>query len=373
MIIDRHITKELGLNFLAITCILLFVALSNRFVHLLAKVAIGQLPSNLVFQVVALYIPELLAALAPLGLFVAILFSLGRLHADSEMVVLFTSGLNWQYLSKVVLKFALVVAVIVLFFTTWLIPNIVQYREDVISNGEAIGIMQAIVPGQFQVLDGGALVFYVEDITKKPTTKLAKIFIAEQPDNRATDQQATVVITADHGFLQHKTINNVQDFFLVLKNGRRYTGRPGDLNYTVVTFAEYGRAVENTPSDPITKQEEFTSTLRLLKSKKLANIAELQWRFSLPISVLILALLAIPLAKVSPRQGRFAKFLPAILLYIAYFNLILVAKRWVAAGTISPYYGIWLVHFSFFALGGIFLAHASGRLSQLFNSSKGPQ
>ena len=181
MIIGRYITKEIICNFLVVTGILLFVALSNRFISLLAKVAIGQLPGNLVLKVVGLYIPELFSWLAPLGFFIAVLFTYSRLHADSEMAVLFTCGVDWYHITKVVLKLAGVIAVGMLMLTTWIMPNIAEYREHVLAEGETIGIMQAIIPGQFQLLDGGRIVFYVEDLAQDKKEQLSRIFIAEQP------------------------------------------------------------------------------------------------------------------------------------------------------------------------------------------------
>ncbi len=367
MIIDRYITKEVALNFLAVTSILLFVALSNKFVSLLAKVAVGQLPSNLVFKIMGLYMPELLASLAPLGLFIAILFAYGRLHADSEMSVLFTCGVDWTHITKVALILASGLAFCDLMLTAWIIPNITKYREEVFAQGEAVGIMQAIVPGQFQMLDGGRLVFYVEDLERNNKGQLAKVFIAEQLQVNNTEQKISL-ITAANGYLEHKGGTEAQDFFLVLKDGRRYTGMPGTMDYTVVEFTEYGRGVENNTGESTINTEELMSTIELLHSNKLGDIAELQWRLSLPLSVLILGFLAVPLAKVRPRQGRFAKFLPAILLYIAYFNMIIVTKRWVGVGALSPYCGIWCVHIVFFLLACLLLAKASGRLTQWYQT-----
>jgi lipopolysaccharide export system permease protein len=367
MIINKYITKEVLLNFITITSILLFVALSNRFINLLAKVAVGQLPGNLVFKVVALYIPELLSSLMPLGFFVSVLFAYGRLHADSEMSVLFTCGVDWAHITRIMLWSASIVAFIVLVFTTWLIPNITDYREQVLAQGEAIGIMQAIVPGQFQLLNDGKLMFYVEDINKDKKEQLANIFIAEQPQMNELNKPISL-ITAANGYIEHKSdTQTADDFFLVLKNGYRYTGSPGSLNYTVVNFVEYGREVR-TEEEQTTKvdTEQLIPTLQLFHPNTLGEIAELQWRLSLPLSVIILGILAISLAKVSPRQGRFAKFLPAILLYISYFNLMLVTKRWIASGALSPYCGIWVVHLGFFVLGTGLLAKASGRLFQIY-------
>lgn len=365
MIINKYITKEILLTFLAVTGILLFVAISNRFINLLAKVAVGQLPGSLVFKVVGLYFPELLASLAPLGVFIAVLLVYGRLHADSEMAVLFTCGIDWAHITKISIKFASIIAAIILLLTTWLIPTITEYREQVLAQGEAIGIMQAIVPGQFQTLNSGKLVFYVEDVNKDNANKLVKIFIAEQPEASISKAKFSL-ITAAAGYLQPK--NNKQitdDFFLILQNGHRYTGTPGALNYTKIDFSEYGREVKTVTNGANFEKEQLIATRKLLFASKLGEIAELQWRLSLPLSAVILGILAVSLAKVSPRQGRFAKFLPAILLYIVYFNLMLVTKRWIGAGVLTPYLGIWVIHLGFLGLSGLLLAKASGRLAQL--------
>ena len=367
MIINRYVTKEVLLNFIAITSILLFVALSNRFISLLAKVAIGQLPSNLVFKVIGLYIPELLSSLAPLGFFVAILFAYGRLHADSEMSVLFTCGVNWFYITKIAFVLSGIVAFIVLIFTSWLMPTIAEYREKVLAEGEAVGIMQAIVPGQFQLLNNGQLMFYVEDLAKDNKEQLTKVFITEQPQGGNFDKSLSL-ITAHSGYIQHKKDAATEDFFLILKDGHRYTGVPGNMDYTVVDFAEYGREIKTEAEETDTTAEQLLSTKQLWYSNKPGEKAELQWRLSLPLSVIVLGLLAVSLAKVSPRQGRFAKFLPAILLYIAYFNLMLVSKRWIGAGKISTCIGIWWVHFLFLLLGCLLLALVSGRLSQAYQT-----
>lgn len=347
------------LSFMAITVILLLIALSNRFAVFLAKAATGELPVGLVFRLVLLYIPELLSFLIPLGLFIAILFTFGRLHADSEMTVLAACGLSWGFISKLTFYISLSVMVVTALLSLWLVPQITLYREKVLSEGEALAVMQSLLPGRFQMFNEGNMVFYIEDMKSKDKT-LKGIFIAEQPSAHSKkEENGWALITAKEARLERD--QDSKNFYTILNEGYRYQGKPGLGNYTVMQFEEYGRTAEPT-SGQVPETQKLKSTKALLHSGILEDAAEFQWRLSIPISVFILAFLAIPLARVNPRHGRFAKFLPAIVLYIVYYNLFTLCKRWVASGTLMPGIGVWWVHGLFLMLALFLLSKESGFL-----------
>lgn len=71
---------------------------------------------------------------------------------------------------------------------------------------------------------------------------------------------------------------------------------------------------------------------------------ELLWRIGMPVSAIILALMAIPLSYVNPRAGRSANMLIAILIYAIYSNMISVSQAWVAQGKLSFWIGVWAAH-----------------------------
>jgi lipopolysaccharide export system permease protein len=363
-LIARYITKEVLWNSLVITGILLLVVLSNRFAIYLAKAATGELPIGLVFQIVVLYIPELLSYLIPLGFFMGILFAHGRLHVDSEMIVLAACGIGWRAIIQMTLLLALFILLLTAALTLWAVPHVADIREQALSKGEAFGVMQSLLPGRFQTFAEGKLVFYLEDAAPKQET-LKGIFIAERPEQTKSDSKNNQVmphgwalITAEQAHIKRDPISH--DYYVVLKNGDRYQGLPGSADYTLVQFQEYGRLIpkehESTQNDAL----RLKNTSTLLHSSLKEDAAELQWRLSLPLTVPILALIAIPLACVHPRFGRFAKFVPAIAIYILYYNLFTISKRWVTAGTLSTMLGVWWVHVIFIALGLILIGKESG-------------
>ena len=99
------------------------------------------------------------------------------------------------------------------------------------------------------------------------------------------------------------------------------------------------------------------------KNKNTTFAAEFQWRLAMPISVFILSLLAIPLSEVKPRQGKYARLIPAIFIYIIYANLIFVARVLIQKGSLPAFIGIWWVH-------GLLLLVALGLLAQFFGWTK---
>ena len=111
-----------------------------------------------------------------------------------------------------------------------------------------------------------------------------------------------------------------------------------------MTFDSYG--IRLTPSTWHLNDWPFTASTRELWHER-ANrraAAMLQWRLAMPISVFLFVLLAVPLSEIRPRQGKFAKFIPAILIYIAYADLMFMGRAWIEKGTISPALGLWWIH-----------------------------
>lgn len=114
--------------------------------------------------------------------------------------------------------------------------------------------------------------------------------------------------------------------FLILQHGHRYSGVVGNRNFSVIDFDEYGKQLFPTASAG-SNVHGIQKTKEIWNSKVPEEKAEREWRLAMPISVIILSILAVSLAKVIPRQGRFAKFLPAILLYYYIFVMPMLCMR----------------------------------------------
>jgi len=85
-------------------------------------------------------------------------------------------------------------------------------------------------------------------------------------------------------------------------------------------------------------------TAALLASPNPKYQAQLQWRLSMPLMCIVLTAVAVPLARLKPRQGRYARVGLALLIYLVYSNLISLGQAWIARGAIPAALGLWWAH-----------------------------
>lgn len=341
VIIFRYLIKEVYGTLLASTLVLLLLLISNQFVHYLTAAAAGAVPLHTVLQIMSLQVPLLLGLLLPLGLYLGILMAYGRLYADREMTTLFACGLSHKQLIGMTLAFSGVVCMVVALLMFWVQPLVESYKRQIYIEAATSSPLERIIPGQFTPIQD--LVFYAQKLSRDHK-QLQQIFAAQRgkkPD--ASGLYPWTLVIAHKG--QQAIDAQNDDKFLVLKEGYRYSGVPGAADWQVAQYASYGVRIEQN-AIPEDKRAETIPTLHLWQQRhnNPKYEAELQWRFALPISVLLLALLALSLSKVNPRQGRYAQLLPAFLLYIIYADLIFVGRAWLQKGKIAPELGLWWVH-----------------------------
>jgi lipopolysaccharide export system permease protein len=100
---------------------------------------------------------------------------------------------------------------------------------------------------------------------------------------------------------------------------------------------------------------EAESTLALLESADREKRAELHWRIAVPVMCVVLTLLAVPLSRLRPREGRYARFLQAVLIYFVYSTMLSAAKVWIARGTVPEELGLWWVHVALIGLSLLYI------------------
>jgi len=329
---------------LAVTLILLLIVMSGRFIKYLAEAAAGGLAAEVLFTIMAYRLPGFLELILPLGLFLGILLCYGRLYMDSEMTVLAACGMSMRRLVIYTLAPAILIAGVVGYLSLNLSPWGAKRVEDIFRAQDARTEFDALIPGRFQELGSSDRVTYTETLSKD-RKQMHNIFISQ----RLEKKQSLVLLVAETGSQYVDELTG--DHFLLLENGYRYEGTPGDPEYRVTQYQQYGVRI---PPPTVRKRRlksELKSTTELLGSEDSRDIAQLQWRISLPLLVLVLPLIAIPLSRVDPRQGRYLRLLPAIFLYMGYLILLTTVRSALAEGNISPYLGLWWVHLLFLGIG----------------------
>jgi lipopolysaccharide export system permease protein len=350
VLIFRYLAREVFITLAALTTILLFIFMSNQFVRYLNRAASGQIPAMFIMKLMMLELPNLMGLLLPLGFYVALLIAYGRLYADSEMTVLQACGYGPNQLLKHSFFMASLVAFVVMMIMLWASPLIAVERAKLLRTSGVQTLIQTIVPGRFREIPGGNQVFYVEDMNRAHTIA-SNVFMARYLEKEGKPQWD--ILWADKAFAEtdHKTFED----YVILQNGQVYQGMPGHSDYQVVEFERYKARLPH----PILgiKNDIRTadsSTLWPINNSDPRKAAELQWRLSVPLMVLALTLVAVPLSRVNPRSGKYAKLLPAIVIYIIYANFMFVARDWMIQGKIPVWLGMWWLH-ALVAILGILL------------------
>lgn len=340
MLIFRYLAKEVFITLASLTAILMLIFMSNQFVHYLNRAASGQIPAIFIVKLMMLEMPNLMGLLLPLGFYMSLMIAYGRLYAESEMTVLNACGYGPNQLLKHSMMMALVVAAIVTLIVLWGGPIIAVERAKLIRTSGVQTLIQTIVPGRFNSVSGGRKVFYVESISRDHT-KAQHVFLAQLSEKKGKRQWD--VLWAEKAFSQ--TDKDTLESYVVLENGRDYQGTPGHADYQVAYFDRFKARLPH-PVVAIKNdvRTEPTSELWPINKDNLPNAAEMQWRLSVPLMVITLTLVGVPLSRVNPRTGKFAKLLPAIVLYIFYANFMFVTRDWIKAGKIPVWLGMWWLH-----------------------------
>jgi lipopolysaccharide export system permease protein len=352
VIIKKYLAKEIYAHLCVISGILVAIFLSNQIVLYLGRATAGKLTGGMLFKIMALEIPILLGFLLPIGLYIAILLAYGRLYVDSEMTVLQACGVSQKKLLTHTLTFASGVFLLVLVMNFYITPWLIRDKNKILATNPATIIINTLVPGRFKTLNDQNVV-YVENVDNA-TQAAENIFIAKRETKTvhqkingldvATKVPVWRVLSADKAYqMQSKTLDGS---FVVAEKGIEYSGVPGERNFRVVHFQQYGARI---PDAGVIQTKMSYDSLALgdLWAQAFSNkkaMAELQWRISMPLSVPILVLLALPLSRVNPRQGRYRKLVPAVLLYTVYANMQFVARGWLEDGAIPSYIGLWFLH-----------------------------
>jgi len=348
VIVFRYLSREVLLTLSAVSAVLLVIIMSGRFIKYLAQAASGALDPGSLFLIMGFRLPGFLQLILPLGLFLGILLAYGRLYLDSEMTVLSATGMSQQRLFRMTLFPATVVALLVAWLSLSLSPQGANQFQLLINQQDAMTEFDTLVPGRFQALRDGTRVTYTEQLSDD-RINLAGVFITQK--NLSSDgskDRGISVLVAEKGKQQ---ISPEGNRYLILENGYRYDGKPGQADYRAVKYDTYGVLLPKPEVSEEVTDRDAMPTASLLGSDDIRARTELQWRLSLPLLVFIVTLMAVPLARVNPRQGRFLKLLPAILLYMAYLTILISARSALEKGKIPPTLGLWWVHGIFLAIG----------------------
>lgn len=350
-ILDRYLAREVTQTLFGVAIVLLSIFLSRLLVGYLAEAAAGEIPSDIILTLIALKSIKYLTLILPLSLFLAILLVQGRMYRDIEMVAITACGVGIMRLYRPILAITMVLLILLTALSLYALPWTEQTEDRILAEAEKNLEVTGIEAGRFREGTTGERIIYVEEISED-RSQMRNLFI------QTSVRERTVLLSSERGRLELNT--NTNDRYLVMLDGYRYEGTPGEADYKAIRFREHRLLIKPNAVTSAEQRRNALSSTELWGSSDPAYNAELQWRISMPLSALTLALLAMPLGKVDPRKGRYGKLFVAILIYILYVNLLAVAQSWTIKGEIPTALGLWWVHGIILLLVAIMLVKRHG-------------
>ena len=341
MIFKRSLLNELLHTAIGAFAVLFAIVVAQRLTFYIGIAAKGGIANNAINTLLGFSMLRFLPMLLSLTLFLAVLLTLTRQHRDSEMVIWFSAGQGLTAWIKPILSFTSPVIVLIAFLSLFVTPWATNKSSDYKTQLQKQDELSTITPGVFKESKQANRVYFVEAFDKLGTN-VKNIFI------QSIQHQQLGVIVAKQG---HRETMANNDHFLIMEQGRRYEGKPESTEFSSTTFEKYAVRIEaKEVKAPQVIAMQAVPSSQLIAQYSPANNAELQGRFAIPISALILVMLAIPLSFVDPRSGRSGNMTLAVLIYIIYNNMISITQAWLVQGKLNPMIGLWPVHLIFLSL-----------------------
>jgi lipopolysaccharide export system permease protein len=339
MILNRALMRETLQTSGAVALVLLSIFLVVRLVAVLRQAAEGVIPLDSVMQLLFLRLMTNMDIILPLVLYVAILMVLGRWSRDSEMTVISACGISPVQFLKPMTVLAVLMSLLVGAFSLYLSPLAVRVIESIQQEYESRKEVTGITPGVFTETRKGG-VYFIERFNSTGGYYQNIFFYGQERG------EELVVISAI-GFQSVDV--ETRDVFLVLKNGTRYTGTPGEPAYTVVDFETYAIRLDEKQPGALAIPVKGMPTAELMESGHRVRVAELNWRISKIVVIPVLILFALAFATVDNRRNRVPTMIFAFLIYFGYANLVGFAVALMRRGQLDANTGVWYVHALFLA------------------------
>lgn len=328
-------------DFLGVTVVTFAILLVNQVGTVLARAAQLQYQKEFVLELIGLGAAQNVAILLPVGLLLGLVLAFGRLYHDSEMTAAQACGVGVGRVAAAVWLLAVPVALLVLWLNTDLAPRAALAEQNLRSEALRAGILAPLAPGKFRSLSGGRIVIYAR--AARPDGDLSDVFVDR---NEGQILETTVARRA------HYSVSpDGQSETVTLYDGERIEGAPGTNRYRIMHFDEQIVPIRTPQTAPPPLRVDEMSTRQLLHSPDPHLQAELQWRLGLPIMTLVFALLAVPLGRLKPRQGRYAHVWLAILAVAFYAVLAQAGRSWIERRVVPAGLGLWWLHGLFLAIG----------------------
>ncbi len=331
-ILHRYLVREVVAHFVTVTGVLFVILVSSQLAKVLTQAASNQFPPGAILSLLGLMSLRYLPNLVPLGLFLGAVLALGRLYHDSEITAMQACGVGVRKLCAPVLAVALSVAVMLAGLGLWIGPYAVGRIQEIKAQALRDSRLASLEPQRFRPIAGDA-VYYAERVDDDGV--LHNVFLQRRVGDKVEIAVAPRAEQRGAGLEQ-------QTF--VLYDGERYEGVPGSNEFRIARFKEFNLPVRMQGLERSAERTDAKSSLALLLGDDPREHAELHARLAGPLMAVVLAVLAVPLSRLRPRQGRYANIGVALLASFLYMMATRFGTAWIETSRIPAAFGLWWLH-----------------------------
>ena len=342
MILRRYMTQQVAANTAIVLLFLMALMLGGRLIRYFGIAAEGRLDVGLLFAIIGYNIPTFLELILPLSFFIALMLVLGRMYVDQEMSVLFASGISRGRLTRLMIPLIAGLFVFQMGISLWAKPWGLSNSKQIWQTQSLGSLLDLVRPKTF--ISSGNYHLYVDEFDKEKRELKNLYVVQQQTDKSGKIAKNDVIITATRAY-QVPSKDTDSSMQLDLFQGRRYELGTNNAKYNQASFEKYRITLEKPTSETITETNvETQTTAKLLANTQKPEVkAELGYRFTMPWLIIIAAMLATPLAQVRPRQGRWLRLLPSVLIFASCAISIISLRTAIGKERISEYAYIWLI------------------------------
>lgn len=330
MIIARYLARQIIAPALGITAIIVFATMSNWLRSWLDDAINGGGASGQLMVIILYYIPLFLQEALPFGFLLGILIGYGRLYSELEMTSLFACGYRYRQLVMASLIPAGMLMAFMWFNNLWLSPWSQQQAQKAWADQASLSAYDLLTVGRFMKVGKKGDVMYVGELSNDNQV-MEDIFMATSRGD---------IFRSQSGEIQTDESNGAR--YLILQDGVQQSGTLEADNFSFTAFGEYGYKIAEKRVAPKSKRESLSSW-QLAQSERRQDKAELQWRLLSPFNFIVAMMLAVPLSRVNPRQSKFLKVFPALIMFAVYTTVLSNVHRSVRDGRLPLEFGIWWV------------------------------
>jgi len=333
LIINRYLIREISKPLLVVLSVLVVIFSSYSAADYLSDAVNGLLPNYTIAKLIGLRTLIALEVLIPISLYISVVVSLSKLYSESEMTAMFALGVGPRRVMGAVLTLSLALAGGVACLSLLVRPWAYESSHETVNQAEADLNFDEMQAGNFYESPQGSRVIFIgrRDGSQKI---MRNVFVKLERHN---------MVQVIHAREAYQVSGKGDSGPVITFIGAHVyeIGRRDDGNDHILSAKKMILHLKQPHPEPPGYSSVASDSATLGASDAPADVAELQWRVSTPLTTLLLGLLGVPLSRVKPRQGKYAKMGFAILIYSGYYLLCTTARTWVQKGVVGSFPGIW--------------------------------